>query len=170
MNKVAYLSIGSNLGNRENNVREAIERLESIGTVMSTSSLYETEPVEFIDQPMFLNAAVKFSTSRSPMELITRLLQIEKGMGRERTQKKGPRTIDLDILLFGEQVINTSELTIPHPSMHQRRFVLEPLAEIAPEVNHPLLKANIRELLQQLPEGQAVRRIGTIPSSLPRQK
>ena len=161
MNNLAYLSIGSNLGNREQNLGDAIQKLGLIGTVLSVSSLYETEPVEFTDQPMFLNSAVALETSASPARLIEELIAIEKGMGRERTQRKGPRPVDLDILLFADQIVNTDELTIPHPAMQHRRFVLEPLAEIAPEVVHPVLKKTVRELLQQLPAGQSVRRIGT---------
>jgi len=160
MNNLAYLSIGSNLGNREQNLKTAVQKLESIGTVLCVSSLYETEPVEFTDQPMFLNSAVALETSASPARLIEQLIEIEKGMGRERIQRKGPRTIDLDILLFGDQILNTEKLTIPHPAMQHRRFVLEPLAEIAPEVIHPVLKRTVRELLKQLPAEQSVHRIG----------
>ncbi len=160
MNSLAYVSIGSNLGNLEHNLRDSVQRLESIGTVLSASSLYETEPVEFVDQPMFLNAVVALKTSASPTQLLKQLLEIEKAMGRERIQKKGPRTIDLDILLFGDQVVDTDELTIPHPAMHQRRFVLEPLAEIAPQVRHPLFKKTVLDLLRELPVGQSVRRVG----------
>ena len=160
MNNLAYLSIGSNLGNREQNLKTAVQKLESIGTVLCVSSLYETEPVELTDQPMFLNSAVALETSASPARLIEQLIEIEKGMGRERIQRKGPRTIDLDILLFGDQIVNTERLTIPHPAMQHRRFVLEPLAEIAPEVMHPVWKRTVRELLKQLPAGQSVHRIG----------
>jgi len=160
MNNLAYLSIGSNLGNREQNLRIAVQKLGLIGTVLSVSSRYETEPVEFTDQPMFLNSAVALETSADPAHLIKELIDIERGMGRERIQRKGPRTVDLDILLFGDQIVNTDKLTIPHPAMQHRRFVLEPLAEIAPEVMHPVLKKTVGELLRQLPAGQSVRRIG----------
>jgi len=162
MPDIAYLSLGSNLGNREQNLRDAICRLESVGTVRSRSSIYETEPVEFTDQPMFLNCAVALETSASPDQLMVQLLEIEKAMGRLRIQKKGPRIIDLDLLLFGDQVVSTPAVTIPHPAMQQRRFVLEPLAEIAPETKHPMLKKTARELLEELPPGPAVRRMGTI--------
>jgi 2-amino-4-hydroxy-6-hydroxymethyldihydropteridine diphosphokinase len=162
MNDLAYLSIGSNLGSREQNLRDAVQRLKSVGTVVSVSSLYETEPVEFTDQPMFLNAAVVLATSATPADLIKQLLEIEKGMGRERIQKKGPRTIDLDIVLFGDRVVNTDELTIPHPAMHQRRFVLEALAEIAPDARHPLFQKTVSELLRGLGEVQSVRRIENV--------
>jgi len=162
MPDIAYLSLGSNLGNREQNLTEAIQRLESIGAVRSVSSLYETEPVEFNDQPEFLNCAVGIETTALPEELMRQLLEIEQAMGRKRVQKKGPRLIDLDILLFGDRIVNTPELTIPHPAMHQRRFVLEPLAEITPAARHPVLKKTTKEMLRELPPGQAVRRIGSI--------
>ena len=162
MPDIAYLSLGSNLGNREQNLRDAICRLESVGTVRSRSSIYETEPVEFTDQPMFLNCAVALETSASPDQLMVQLLEIEKAMGRLRIQKKGPRIIDLDLLLFGDQVVSTPAVTIPHPAMHQRRFVLEPLAEIAPETKHPTLNKTAREVLEELPPGPAVCRRGTI--------
>jgi len=162
MPDIAYLSLGSNLGNREQNLRDAIRRLESVGTVRSVSSIYETEPVEFTDQPLFLNCAVALETPASPDQLMVQLLEIEKAMGRLRIQKKGPRVIDLDILLFGDQVVSTPAVTIPHPAMHQRRFVLEPLAEIAPETKHPTLNKTAREVLEELPPGPAVCRRGTI--------
>jgi 2-amino-4-hydroxy-6-hydroxymethyldihydropteridine diphosphokinase len=135
-----------------------MRRLESAGSVRSVSSIYETEPVEFTDQPQFLNCAVTLETSSTPGQLMQQLLEIERAMGRQRLQKKGPRTIDLDVLLFGDDVVNTPGLTIPHPAMQQRRFVLEPLAEIAPDARHPVLKKTVRELLEELPSGQSVRR------------
>jgi 2-amino-4-hydroxy-6-hydroxymethyldihydropteridine diphosphokinase len=159
MSTLVYLSLGSNIGDREVHLREAIARLAADGRVEAVSSFYETEPVEFADQAWFMNCAVALETELTPKRLIARLLEIEKDMGRERTQKKGPRIIDIDIVLFGDLVVNTTELTIPHPAMTSRRFVLEPLAEIAPEVQHPVLKKTIRELLDELPAGQAVRRI-----------
>jgi 2-amino-4-hydroxy-6-hydroxymethyldihydropteridine diphosphokinase len=159
MPQLAYLSLGSNVGDRAQQLRDAQARLSAAGRVVATSSLYETEPVEFTDQPWFLNCAVALETEKDPQELMATILGIEKEMGRRRVQKKGPRSIDIDILLFGDAVIDSPELTLPHPAMHQRRFVLEPLAEIASEVQHPLLKKTIRELLAALPDGQSVRRI-----------
>jgi 2-amino-4-hydroxy-6-hydroxymethyldihydropteridine diphosphokinase len=159
---VAYLSLGSNVGDREQHLREAIRRLESAGRVISISSFYETEPVEFTEQPWFLNCAIGLETSRTPEQLMASLLAIEQAMGRRRKVKKGPRTIDIDILLFGDRMINSRTLTIPHPAMHQRRFVLEPLAEIAPQVRHPRLKKSVRELLDALPAGQVVRKLQKI--------
>ena len=140
-------------------MREVIRRLESTGKLRSVSSIYETEPVEFTDQPQFLNCAVALETSSTPEQLMLQLLTIEKAMGRQRIQKKGPRTIDLDILLFGDEVVDTPGLTIPHPAMQHRRFVLEPLAEITPDAMHPLLRKTVRELLEELPSGQSVRRM-----------
>jgi 2-amino-4-hydroxy-6-hydroxymethyldihydropteridine diphosphokinase len=159
MEKVAYLSLGSNVGDRASNLRDAIARLESVGHVAAVSAFYETEPVEFAQQPWFFNCAVALETVKAPDELMTALLGIEGQMGRRRLQKKGPRTIDIDILLYENIAINTATLTIPHPAMHKRRFVLEPLVEIAPEVRHPVLAKTIRELIAKLPMEQAVKKI-----------
>jgi 2-amino-4-hydroxy-6-hydroxymethyldihydropteridine diphosphokinase len=122
------------------------------------SSLYETEPVEFTAQPWFLNCAIELDTEKTPQQLIEAILDIEQQMGRTRTQKKGPRSIDIDILLFGNSTIDTKGLSIPHPGLPERRFVLEPLAEIASSVRHPALKRTIRELRDALPPGQTVRK------------
>jgi len=156
---IAYLSLGSNLGNRENHVHDAIARLQALGRIVAFSSLYETQPVEFTNQPWFLNSVVVLETAETPAQLLANLRGIEQEMGRVRTRKKGPRTIDIDILLFGDTILHSFELTIPHPALHQRRFVLEPLAEIAPEVQHPILKKTIRTLLEDLPAGQTVRKL-----------
>jgi 2-amino-4-hydroxy-6-hydroxymethyldihydropteridine diphosphokinase len=160
---LVYLSLGSNVGQREVQLRQAIARLAKYGRVISTSSLYETEPVEMPvevqDQPWFLNCAVSLETTRSAAELMKAALEIERDMGRVRSQKKGPRTIDIDILLFGDMVVDSADLTIPHPAMHERRFVLEPLAEIAADARHPVLKKSVLELLEELPAGQIVRKI-----------
>jgi 2-amino-4-hydroxy-6-hydroxymethyldihydropteridine diphosphokinase len=159
MRKRVYLSLGSNIGDRAANLQSAIEELNRFGKVAAVSSLYETEPVEFTKQPWFLNCAVSLDTEKTPGQLLRALLEIERTMGRLRTQQKGPRKIDIDILLFGDSSVNTATLTIPHPAMHERRFVLEPLAEIAPDARHPLLNKTVRELRDSLPPGQAVRRV-----------
>jgi 2-amino-4-hydroxy-6-hydroxymethyldihydropteridine diphosphokinase len=158
MTNIAYLSLGSNLGDREAQLRAALDRLQTEGRIVAVSSLYETEPVEFTDQAWFLNCAVALETTDTPEQLIAAILQMEQQMGRQRIQRKGPRTIDIDILLFDGEVLDSPALTIPHPAMHQRRFVLQPLAEIAPTVQHPVLKKTIQELLEALPPGQTVRK------------
>ncbi len=157
MAEFVYLSLGSNLGDRYANLRAAIERLGEAGAIGAVSSFYETEPVEFRDQPWFLNCVVALETSDSPEALLQRALAIEQEMGRLRMKDKGPRSIDIDILLFGDRVVEERGLKIPHPAMQQRRFVLEPLAGIAPEALHPQLRKTARELLADLPAGQVVR-------------
>ena len=161
MHKIVFLSLGSNLGDREASLRTAIERLGELGTVSAVSSLYETEPVDSAaGQPWFLNCAVKLDTEKMPRQLIAAILAIEQSMGRQRRpQQKAPRTIDIDILLFGSSVIELPSLTIPHPRLHERRFVLEPVAEIAPDARHPVFKRTIRELRDALPAGQTVKRL-----------
>jgi len=158
MPTLVYLSLGSNVGDRGRHLRAAIHRLGASGRLISVSSFYETEPVEFTSQAWFLNCAVELETDIEPGLLMSEILRIELEMGRKRSVKKGPREIDIDILLFGDQVINKPELTIPHPRMAQRRFVLEPLAEIAPEAIHPLQMRTIRELLGSVAPGPVVRR------------
>ncbi len=158
MSARVYLSLGSNVGDREAQLRDAQIRLGTAGRIAKVSSFYETEPMDFTEQPWFLNCAVEFENNESPQQLMATILRIEREMGRRRVEKKGPRLIDIDILLFGDETISSPELTIPHPAMHQRRFVLEPLAEIASEAVHPVLKKTIRELLDELPPGQVVHR------------
>ncbi len=159
MAELVFLSLGSNVGEREERLRDAIRRLETAGRVVRVSSFYETEPVELTNQAWFLNCAVALETELTPQQLMESILRIEQGMGRVRTRPKGPRKIDIDILLFGDAVVDSAELTIPHPAMQKRRFVLEPLAEIAPGVRHPVLKKTVREMLAALPEGQVVRKV-----------
>ena len=162
MHKTVYLSLGSNLGDREANLRTAIEKLGEIGRIDAVSSFYDTEPVELTSQPWFLNCAVKLDTEKMPRQLMAAILALEQEMGRQRKQQKGPRTIDIDILLFGSSVIDISSLTVPHPRLHERRFVLEPLTEIAPDARHPIFKRTVREMRDALPAaGQTVRRLGS---------
>ena len=159
MPNLVYLSLGSNVGDREARLRDALVKLATIGSVVALSSFYETEPVEFTQQPWFLNCALALETGKTPQQVMAAILGIEEEIGRRRMQKKGPRSIDIDILLFDGAIVDSSDLTIPHPALHQRRFVLEPLAEIAPEVLHPVLKKTIRELRDALPPGQVVRKL-----------
>ena len=144
---LAYIGLGSNLGDRELNLRRALERLEELGPVRA-SSFRETDPVGVTDQPKFLNAAAELATELPPAELLERLLEIERELGRERATERrwGPRVIDLDLLLFGEEAIDEPGLTVPHPSLADRRFVLEPLCEL----NEDLILPNgtrVRDLL-----------------------
>jgi 2-amino-4-hydroxy-6-hydroxymethyldihydropteridine diphosphokinase len=158
--KVIYLSLGSNLGDRERHLREAIALLGAEGVrVLRVSSLYETEPMEVRDQPWFLNLVVEAETDLLPKLLLARIRKIELGLGRRRGRPKGPRTIDIDILLYGESVIETTELRVPHPRLTERKFVLEPLAELAPELRHPVNRRSMRELLAAT-TGQVVKRLG----------
>lgn len=145
----AAIALGSNLGNREENLKTAVERLGEVGNVIAVSSFYDTEPVGYTEQPRFLNGAVLLRTDLEPVSLIQELLKIEKGMGRDRVRSvgKGPREIDLDLLLMDDVVMATEELTLPHPAMAERRFVLEPLVEIAPEMVHPVLGLTVEKLL-----------------------
>jgi 2-amino-4-hydroxy-6-hydroxymethyldihydropteridine diphosphokinase len=156
---LVYISLGSNVGDRAAHLRTAMARLDEAGSVKAKSGFYETEPVELRDQPWFVNCVIALETSLSPMELLKKALAIEQEMGRIRTRDKGPRSIDIDILLFGDEVVEERGLKIPHPAMHQRRFVLELLAEIAPGALHPQLRKTARELLATLPGGQVVRRL-----------
>jgi 2-amino-4-hydroxy-6-hydroxymethyldihydropteridine diphosphokinase len=161
VHKIVYLSLGSNLDDRAANLHTAIEKLASLGKAVAVSSFYETEPVEMTAQPWFLNCAIKLDTEKMPRQLIAGILALEQGMGRQRKQKKGPRTIDIDVLLFGSSIIELPSLTVPHPKMHERRFVLEPLVEIAPAARHPVLRRTVRELRDALPPGQTVKKLLT---------
>lgn len=157
--KTVYLSLGSNVGNRAANLKTAIERLGELGEVSAVSSFYETEPVEYTRQAWFLNCAVAMETEKLPQQFLAQVMKIEKELGRKRRIDKGPRTIDIDVLMFGAAVIETPQLTVPHVSMHERRFVLEPLAEIAPEARHPVFKKTVRELRDALGAGGAVKKV-----------
>lgn len=160
--KIVYLSLGSNLGDREENLRRACEALERAQVrILKRSSLYETEPREVTSQPWFLNMAVEAETRAFPIQLMTILLKIERELGRVRGQgsvRKAPRTIDLDLLLFGNTIMETPQLTLPHPRMLERRFVLEPLVEIAPALRHPAAKEPLKKYLARV-AGQKVRKL-----------
>ncbi len=163
MGETAYLSLGSNLGDRAANLCAALAQLDVAGTVLAVSALYETQPVDAPDdapdQPWFLNCVAAIETEKTPRELLQLALQIEAAMGRLRLRKKGPRNIDIDVVLFGDRVVDEPGLRIPHPALEQRRFVLEPLVEIAPDARHPQLGKTVRELLAALGSGQTVRRL-----------
>lgn len=162
--KTVYLSLGSNQGNREDHLQRAIDLLSARRVfVRRCSTVYETEPQELTRQPWFLNLVVEAQTELFPMQVLAKIAAIEQELGRERRVAKGPRTLDIDILLFGRFAIDTPQLVVPHPRMHVRRFVLQPLAELAPDLRHPLLGKSMRELLQEL-EGQAVRRAAFTPT------
>ncbi len=141
------------MGDRLANLRNAIAGLRELGELVAQSSIYETEPVDVEQaQPWFLNCAVAIDTKLSPREVLDQILSMELAMGRVRVQKRGPRPVDIDIIFFGDEVIDLPGLTVPHPAMQSRRFVLAPLAEIAPVAVHPLLKKSVRDLLNTLPK------------------
>lgn len=146
---LVYLALGSNLGDRAANLRAAIERLAPGLNVLRQSHIYETEPWGYADQPAFLNMVVEADTSLEPDSLLTFLKNIEAEMGREATFRNGPRLIDLDILFYDNLVLDTPPLVIPHPRLHERAFVLVPLADLAPEFLHPVLGETILHLLMQ---------------------
>ncbi len=148
----AFVGLGSNMGERKVKMREALDRLDATPgvRVVSVSALRNTKPVGGPPQPDYLNAVAELETTLAPRELLAAALAIEREMGRVRDVRWGPRVIDIDILLCDDQVIETAPLTVPHPRMHERRFVVEPMAEIAPDVRHPKLARTMRELLQSL--------------------
>lgn len=145
-----YLSTGSNLGNREQNLNNALAALADFFAVSAVSSLYETEPWGYADQPAFLNQVIAGSTPLSPAELFVSIKRIESGLGRTPTFRYGPRLIDIDILAYGDLVLDTPDLVIPHPRLQERAFVLVPLAEIAPRWMHPVLHRSVKSLLEKV--------------------
>jgi 2-amino-4-hydroxy-6-hydroxymethyldihydropteridine diphosphokinase len=156
--QTVYLSLGSNVGDRARNLYDAITALRNAGLqVVHASSVYETEPVDYLDQPWFLNCVVHAETELPALDLLRAVRGIEAQMGSKKLIAKGPRLIDIDILLYGNAVIDTPELHVPHQRMHLRRFVLQPLAEIAPAAQHPVSHLSIAELLVRTPDKSAVR-------------
>ena len=159
MNKV-YLLIGGNMGDRLQNLRQSINRLSACGTVMQQSAVYETEAWGKTEQDPFLNQALLLETSLPAQSLISAILAIEEEMGRSRTEKYGPRIIDIDILFYNAGIIHEPHLTIPHPEIQNRRFALAPMHEIAPQLIHPVLHKTIQQLLDECPDKLEVRKFG----------
>lgn len=155
-----YLSLGSNLGDRKANLRAAIDALAvSRVAVKTISSLYETEPKDFLDQPWFLNCVVEAETPLAPLDLLRALRGIEAQLGSKKQFAKGPRLLDIDILLYGDETIDSPELQVPHPRMLERKFVLAPLAEIAPHLKHPKWPTDAVMLLATSADQSEVKRI-----------
>ncbi len=155
-----FLGLGSNLGQRRRFLKQALSLLQASGVrVLKTSSVYKTQPVGFKDQPWFYNQVVEIVTDLNPYQLLTLAKEIETKLKRPKAKRNGPRTIDVDLLLAEKSIIQTKNLVIPHPRMHKRRFVLEPLNEIAPEAVHPVLKKKITTLLQETKDDSVVIRL-----------
>lgn len=159
---VAWIGLGSNVGDREAALARAAGRLEAASLpILARSSIYRTEPVDVLDQAEFLNQVLAVRTALPPRSLLAVCLDVERSMGRIRRRDKGPREIDLDLLLLGDTVLDEPGLAIPHPRLHLRRFVLVPLAEMAPDVVHPVLGVTIAGLLDRCPDRSAVSRLET---------
>jgi 2-amino-4-hydroxy-6-hydroxymethyldihydropteridine diphosphokinase len=152
----AFIGLGSNVGDRREHLRAAYAGLERLGRVARVSSLYETEPVGFAEQGAFLNAVAVIETELTPHDLLQELLKIEAGRERVRAQRNGPRTLDLDLLFYGDEVIDRPGLAVPHPRLQDRRFVLAPLCQIAPDLRHPALGLSVQELLEELRDAAGV--------------
>ena len=156
--KVVYIALGSNVGDRAAMLERAMAAMNSAGIrVLRQSSFYVTEPVDAPGQAWFLNAVVEAETALLPLQLLHALLRIERKLGRRRITSHGPRTIDLDIVFYGSSVIRSKELQVPHPRLSERRFVLVPLAQIAPEFRHPALHKSVTQLLAETPDRSEVR-------------
>jgi 2-amino-4-hydroxy-6-hydroxymethyldihydropteridine diphosphokinase len=157
-----YLSAGSNIGDRKQHLEMALTFLGKRAKIGKVSSFFETEPVGYRDQPWFLNLAIEIETLMNPSELLCLCQEIETSCGRIRTFPNAPRTLDLDILIFDDVILNEKDLVLPHPRLPERRFVLEPLAQIAPEVVHPVLKKSILSLLAECPDQSEARLLPTL--------
>ena len=157
---VAYLSLGSNVGDTRHHLKVARQVLATLGmSVEKASACYATEPVDFKDQPWFLNQVIRVRTDLAPMELLQACLRTEREQGRRRDVAKGPRTLDIDILLYDDLILQDPELQIPHPRIPLRRFVLEPLAALAPSKIHPVLQDTLRNLLAKCQDNSRVERL-----------
>lgn len=159
--KKAYLLMGGNLGDRLRNLKEAADALRKLGNILSISSYYETAAWGKLDQPAFVNQALVLETNLAPGQLLERLLRIEQQIGRIRKEKYGPRLIDIDILLYDQLVLNSATLQVPHPQLPNRRFALTPLAEIVPDLQHPVLHKSIAALLNLCPDTLEVKKLLT---------
>jgi 2-amino-4-hydroxy-6-hydroxymethyldihydropteridine diphosphokinase len=157
--KVVYLSLGSNLGDRQENLARALRLIGESGIrILRPSAVYETEPQGFRDQPRFLNQVIEAQTPLFPRQLLSRVKKIEREMGRKPAPRNTARIIDIDILLYGQAAVKTEDLEIPHPRMEERRFVLEPLAELVPDLRHPVTRRSVRDMLAAVRD-QGVRRL-----------
>jgi 2-amino-4-hydroxy-6-hydroxymethyldihydropteridine diphosphokinase len=159
VSETAIIALGANLGDRLATLTEAVDQIGELGDVVAVSSLYDTEPVGYADQPRYLNGVLALETELPPEALLDGLQRIEHDLGRVRTFPNAPRTLDLDLLLYGDQMIETDRLTVPHPRLHERAFVLVPLAELVPDLIHPTRGVTVRRLLQALPD-----RSGVVPT------
>ena len=161
MQNIAFIGIGSNKGDRKKACSDAIIALETLRgcRVMKISSFYESEPWGYVEQGLFINCAVKIETNADALTLFSLLQATERRLGKEKEFLWGPRTIDLDLLFFNQEIITTPELKVPHPFLHQRRFVLEPLAELAPDWMHPVLKEPVSALLQQVSDTKKINKL-----------
>ncbi len=161
MRHIAYIGIGSNVGDKARQCEQGISEIQKLDRhrLLARSSLYKTQPIGYIEQDWFINLVIKIETEMDAPALLSSLKEIESRLGRVETLRWGPRTIDLDILFFNDHQIQTDELTVPHPLIQDRQFVLVPLAEIDPNLTHPVLKKTVKELLEGLPENQGVERL-----------
>ncbi len=163
MRHIAYIGIGSNLGDKVDHCEQAVRQILSIDChkLLARSSLYKTQPLGYLDQDWFVNGVIQIETELDPPDLLKSMKEIESRLGRVETFRWGPRTIDLDLLFYDDRVIDSGDLMVPHPLLHKRQFVLVPLAEIDGQLLHPVLRKTVRELLEDLTEDQGVERIET---------